>query len=120
MDQVQNDKLRSYSVWVPILLPDTERAVPNAATRLPDKRVTHFWDGKGELVEAYTTILPTKNAQTGDFVKAWDVYLVFAPGIEWKDQPPKPSFWMHQLYSVDPKNSFESKNLATELQKLLK
>lgn len=35
--------------------------------------------------------------------------LLFAPGIEWKDQPPTPSFWMHQLYSVDPKNAFDSK-----------
>lgn len=120
MDQIKNNKLRSYSVWVPILLSDTERAVPDATKRLPDSRVTHFWDGKGELVQAYKTILPTKNAETGEYVKAWDVYLVFAPGVEWKDQPPKPTFWMHQLYSVDPRNRFESKALATELQKLLK
>lgn len=45
---------------------------------------------------------------------------VFAPGVEWKDQPPAPSFWMHQLYSVDPKNAFDSKALATEAQRLLK
>ena len=120
MDQIKNEKLRSYSVWVPILLTDTERAVPNAATRLTDNRVTHFWDGRRELVEAYKTILPTKNAQTGEYVKAWDVYLVFAPGVEWKDRPPVPSSWMHQLYSVDPKNSFDSKALATALQRLLK
>ncbi len=42
MDQIKNDKLRSYSVWVPILMSDAERAVPNAATRLPDKRVIAF------------------------------------------------------------------------------
>ena len=120
MDQIKNDKLRSYSVWVPILLSDAERAVPDATKRLPDNRVSHFWDGKGELVEAYKTILPTKNAETGAYVKAWDVYLVFAPGVEWKDQPPTPTFWMHQLYSVDPKNSFDSKELATEVQRLLK
>jgi hypothetical protein len=80
----------------------------------------HFWDGKGELVEAYKTILPTKNAKTSDYVKAWDVYLIFAPGVEWKDQPPTPSFWMHQLYSVDPKNAFNSKGLTAELQRILK
>jgi hypothetical protein len=69
MDQIKNDKLRSYSVWVPILLTDAERAVPNATKRLPDNRVTHFWDGKGELVEAYKTILPTRNAETGEYGK---------------------------------------------------
>ncbi len=73
---------------MPILLTDAERAVPNATKRLPDNRVMHFWDAKGELVEAYKTILPTKNAETGEYVKAWDVYLIFAPDVEWKDQPP--------------------------------
>lgn len=120
MDQVKDNKFLAYSVWVPILITDAERAVPNATKRLPDSRVTHFWEGQGELVEAYKTILPTKNAETGEYVKAWDVFLVFAPGIEWKDRPPTPSLWMHQLYSVDPKNAFDSKALATEVQKLLK
>ena len=118
MEHVKDDKLRAYSVWVPILLTDAERAVPNATKRLSDNRVMHLWDGKGELVEGYKTILPTKNAETGEYIKAF--YLVFAPGIEWKDQPPAPSFWMHQLYSVDPKNAFDSKALATEVQSLIK
>ena len=120
MDQVKDDKLRVYSVWVPILLTDAERAVPNATKRLTDDRVMHLWDGKGELVEAYKMTLPTKNAETGEYIKAWDVYLVFAPGIEWKDQPPAPSSWMHQLYSADPKKAFDSKLLATEVQRLIK
>jgi hypothetical protein len=65
--------VRVYSVWVPILDNDAERWVPNAMKRLPDRRVSHYWDGKGELVEAYKTILPTKQADTGEYVKAWDV-----------------------------------------------
>jgi hypothetical protein len=120
MEQLNDNKLRAYSVWVPILLTDAERAVPTATKRLPDQRVIHFWDAQGELVEAYKTILPTKNEETGEYIKAWDVYLLFAPGIEWKDQPPQPTFWMHQLYSVDPKNAFDSRALATEVQRLLK
>lgn len=120
MEPINDNKLRAYSVWVPILLSDAERAVPNATKQLPDERVRHFWDAQGELVEAYKTILPTKKAGTGEYVKAWDVYLLFAPGIEWKDQPPAPSFWMHQLYAVGPKNAFDSKALATEVQRLFK
>jgi hypothetical protein len=65
--------VRVYSVWVPILDNDAENWVPNAMKRLPDRRVSHYWDGKGELVEAYKTILPTKQADTGEYVKAWDV-----------------------------------------------
>ena len=89
MDEIKDENFHAYSVWVPILLTDAERAVPNATKRLSDKRVMHFWDAKGEFVEAYKTILPTKNAETGEYIKAWDVYLVFAPGIEWNDQPPE-------------------------------
>lgn len=39
---------------------------------------------------------------TGDYLKAWDGYLLFPPEIEWKDKPPEPSYWMHQL-PRDPK-----------------
>jgi hypothetical protein len=45
-------------------------------------------------------------------VPAWDVYLVYAPGVRWEgDTPPTPTFWMHQLtadtgadqrYCLDP------------------
>jgi len=35
---------------------------------------------------------------------AWDVYLIYKPGIKWEaQQPPRPTFWMHQLQGVDPK-----------------
>ena len=75
--------------------------------RIPLIQAAHDFDGNDDQ-------------ETGEYVKAWDVYLLFAPGIEWKDHPPPPSFWMHQLYSVDPKNAFDSKKLANETQRLLK
>ena len=29
---------------------------------------------------------------------AWDVYLLYPPGVLWnEDAPPAPTFWMHQL-----------------------
>jgi len=35
-------------------------------------------------------------------MRAWDVYFVFGPHVRWpegqgSDQPPAPTFWMHQL-----------------------
>lgn len=90
-----------------------------AMNRLPDGRVIHYWDGKGDLVEAYKSILPTKQEDTGEYLKAWDVYLLFPPEAEWKDKPPEPSYWMHQL-PLDPKRAFDGETLATEMKKLLK
>ncbi len=70
------------------------------------------------MVEAYKTILPTKQDDSGEYIKAWDVYLLFPPGAEWKDEPPTPSHWMHQL-PLDPKRRFNGDTLATEVKKLL-
>ena len=29
---------------------------------------------------------------------AWDIYMVYSPGVRWNGtNPPKPSYWMHQL-----------------------
>jgi hypothetical protein len=34
---------------------------------------------------------------------AWDVYLIYKPGIIWEgQQPPHPTFWIHQLDEADP------------------
>ena len=111
--------MRVYSVWVPILVSDSESWVPKAMKRLPDERITHYWDGQDELVEKYKTILPTKKVDSDEYAKAWDVYLLFPSDAEWKDQPPAPNFWMHQLWGVDPKNKFDAETLATEVKRLL-
>ena len=87
--------------------------------RLPDERISHYWDAQGELVEKYRPILPTKMVDSNDYARAWDVYLLFGPETEWKDEPPTPNFWMHQLWGVDPKNKFDGGTLATEVKRLL-
>lgn len=115
LDQIKDGNLRVYSVWVPILDSDAESWVPNAMKRLPDIRVNHYSDGQGELVEVYKTIIPTRQGDTGDYLKAFDVYLLFPPGAEWKDQPPAPSFWMHQLL-LDPKRRLNGSTLAAEVR----
>ena len=28
---------------------------------------------------------------------AWDIYIFYPPNIEWKDIPPQPVCWMHQM-----------------------
>jgi len=42
----------------------------------------HYWDGKDELVEAYKPILQTKREDSDEYLKAWDVYLLFPPEAE--------------------------------------
>jgi len=67
------------------------------AEKVQDIRISQGWDGGQNLGKVF--------GQTLDLHQiAWDVYLVYKPGIKWEGpQPPRPTFWMHQLEGVDPK-----------------
>lgn len=80
--------------------------------RLPDKRVSHFWDGEGVLVKGYAPILKLGERP------AWDVFLLFGRDVEWKTEPPTPDYWMHQL-RLAPERRLDGDKLATEIEKLL-
>lgn len=100
-----------YAVWVPILPFDGEKAVPTALKKMPDERVKHYWDGKGELPEAFKRVLQINQT-------AWDVYLIYPRDAEWKDGPPVPAYWMHQL-NLDPERMLNGATLAAETRKQL-
>jgi hypothetical protein len=65
--------------------------VPGATRLVGDPRALHYWDEEGALVRAYREVL-------GIDEPAWDVYMIYPPGVRWVDPlPPAPVFWMHQL-----------------------
>jgi hypothetical protein len=98
---------------VPIIKTDFETMVGGATKRLPDERVSHFWDGNGELVKSYSRLL-----QLGDAQPAWDVYFVYGRDVEWKDTPPMPTYWMDQL-DLEQGQRFNAEKLAVEIKKIL-
>lgn len=110
---VKEPDVRAYSVWVPILDSDEEKTVGRATARLADSRVSHYWDGKGELVKSYARVLALGDRP------AWDVYLLFGPEAEWKTDPPAPDSWMHQLRGVDEGRLLKGEALAAELKVLV-
>jgi hypothetical protein len=59
---------------------------------MTDPRVNHFWD---ERALAGTAFAPSiDNLQP----PAWDVWMLFAPGVIWGNEgPPEPDWWEHQL-----------------------
>jgi len=84
-------QLRGFMVWIPMMDADDQAAAGSQADRFEDARVRHLWDGEKELGEAFARTLGLKRT-------AWDVYLLYAPGIIWDGEgPPTPTFWMHQL-----------------------
>ncbi len=69
---------------------DTEETAQESALILEDSRVRHFHDPERRAGKA---IAQSLGGQGGI---AWDIYLFFAKGSEWVDDPPRPIEWMHQ------------------------
>jgi hypothetical protein len=70
-----------------------EEDVPRATSEVPDARASHYWDGASILTQHYRRTL-------GFNEPAWDVYFLYGPDAAWTgDQPPAPTYWMHQLGS---------------------
>jgi hypothetical protein len=115
LEKIQAPEIRIYAVYLPILGGDQESSVPSASKQIPDRRVSYYWDGKGDLGQRYSRILQLPEGRT-----AWDVYLVFDRNVEWKNEsPPSPDFWMHQLHDVSPERRLDGNRLAAEINKLL-
>jgi len=112
---IDTQTLRAYAVWEPILRTDDARGARKATTILPDPRVRHYWTPGQEVGEMFQAPLRLKGEP------AWDVYLVYAPGVEWKGtNPPKPATFMHQLAGRLPeKRILNPETLAATLRKHL-
>ncbi len=89
--EVPSKNLAGFVVWVP-MLGGRAGNVPEAMSLAPDPRILHYWDESNDLGVSYERVLPVPGGP------AWDVYMLYAPGIVWSGSaPPTPSFWMHQL-----------------------
>lgn len=95
---------------------DSGEAARSKVEAFTDKRVVHAWDPERRLGDLYAMALKLRSV-------AWDVYFLYAPGVRWTgEEPPKPTFWMHQLpteVGVDDKMLFNPGIFAQEIQRLL-
>jgi len=90
-------KVKAILVWEPMRDGDDATSATQQAETVQDIRISQGWDGGQNLGKVFGQTLALHQI-------AWDVYLVYKPGIKWEGpQPPRPTFWMHQLEGVDPK-----------------
>jgi len=115
LETIESKMLRAYAVWEPILRTDDERSARKATTCIPDPRTRHYWVDSQELGKLFQ---PAIGLETEP---AWDVYLVYKPGREWKQKnPPAPDFFMHQLGGRLPQvRALDGEKLAKELLQIL-
>ncbi len=79
-------KLRAIFVWEPMRGGDNAANAAQHAASVQDVRIAKLF---GDTLDIHQV--------------AWDVYLVYKPGVKWEGpRPPRPTFWMHQLEGVDP------------------
>lgn len=113
-EDIQSERLKAYAVWEPILRTDNLRGARKATTILPDPRVDHYWIGGHEMGEAFRPALGLKEEL------AWDVYLVYPPGVEWTGaRPPKPTYYVHQLHELPESRYLNATTLAKQVRSAL-
>lgn len=82
-------------VWIDMLPMDRRAAAEKMAGEFKDPRVRQFHDTRKHLAgEAFRG----KQVKRGP---AWDIYFFYDKQAEWKDAPPEPVEWWHQLGGGD-------------------
>jgi hypothetical protein len=107
--------LQALLVWEPMRDGDSSATAAEQAETVQDPRISQGWDGSRNVGKLFGATLDLHEI-------AWDVYLIYKPGITWEtQQPPHPTFWMHQLAGTDPSLLLcvNPARLSTEVGKLL-
>jgi hypothetical protein len=115
LDTIDSPQLAVYVVWEPILRTDDERGARKATRIFRDERVRNYWTDKTDLGKAFQKPLGL------EAVPAWDVYLVYPPGVTWDgDSPPAPVLFQHQLRGRLPDAQLlDGPSLAEAIRRLL-
>jgi hypothetical protein len=113
LKQIPDERLRVYVVWGPMLEKETEEDAKKATVHLPDPRVTHFWTGAHGVAEAFRAPLGLGNE------RAWDTFLLFAPGVTWGETAPTPTSYMHKGKPLPEDRRLNGIKLAEEIRRML-
>lgn len=115
LKKFSSPELQAILVWEPMRRDDSPEAATEQADQVRDTRIWQGWNANKHVGELFGKTLDLHDI-------AWDVYLIYKPGIKWEaEQPPQPTFWMHQLQGVDPKLLLcaDPTRLSIEVAKLL-
>jgi hypothetical protein len=114
-NEISDDRLRLYVVWEPLRGNDSAKAAEAVTDKLIDPRARHFWVNDLTISDSFKKPLGLEQDT------AWDVYLLFPPGVEWGVMPPPPNFFMHlnqKEISVD--RSLNGVRLADKIREVLR
>jgi hypothetical protein len=91
LDEDRRLNVKVFSVWLPILRSDQGPPGRSALNRLPDERVSHYWDPDklvaAQLARDARPPQPTQECCVRDGT-LWDIAAVYPPGAKWTDRLP--------------------------------
>ena len=88
------DHLKGFAVWLPMMRNDSVERARAEAAPFEGLQVVHVWDPKQRVGRLFTKALRLRST-------VWDFYFLYASGVRWEgNEPPQPTFWMHQLPSA--------------------
>ena len=110
------EDLRMYVVWGPMLDRETEEDARKASAAIPDPRASHFWSDTDGVAEIFQRLL----GFTDEEELGWDTFTVYGAGTEWPEgPPPAPDFYMHRKKPLPEEREFNAVTLAAEVARLL-
>jgi hypothetical protein len=114
LDRLGDPSLKVYVVWVPAMGKEDRKVTQTRTSLLVDPRATHYWAEDMSLAEAFKQPLGMKSSS------AWDVFLVFRPGVRWGEAAPRPDLYMHRQEKELPADRrFHAIRFADEVERLL-
>lgn len=108
-----DNRVRAYIIWLPIFGGDFNGEARKLSASFRDKRVSYFLDSGSLSGTLWERILKTEREI------AWDVYLLYGAGAQWDEEPPPPTFWMHQLDGVTKAPRLDEAEFRARLEKML-
>ncbi|HEY7698710.1 MAG TPA: hypothetical protein VIE88_09865, partial [Vicinamibacteria bacterium] len=112
LERMKEAPIDVFVVWIPAIRGDDYAAANRSLSKIVDERARHYWDGGQELGDAFSPVLGIRSRM------AWDVYLLFDANADWKDSPPVPAEWLHQLAGEDPARNLSEERLEEAIAKL--
>ena len=100
-------------MWTPVIDGDNRDAAIASTKNIYDPRVKHFWDADQSLGNRYGQTISLPNNRE----LAWDIYFAFDKEVEWADELPQPTDWMHQL-GMDERH-LDGEKLRESIQKFV-
>jgi len=116
LDSIKDPNLRVYVVWEAVAPPDTREKALQSAALIADPRVLQLWSPDRFAGKTFQKAVGLEG------MPAFDVFLLFDRGREWKESPPVIDSFMHNLPShpeLPQDRRLNGARLAEELSGIL-